>query len=553
MSGRLFALVRRNFGAGLVIAALAVMIALPLGALLARGLSLEALADWAAEPGLVEMLRNTLVTGLLVSLITVPLAFVCAFALEHTRLPFRRLIGVVGFLPLVTPSLLPALALVYLFGRQGLMAGAFGAGGIYGLKGIVAADVFAALPHALVVLRPALADQDGRLYEQAGLLGAGPARRFFAITLPGAAHGVAAAALVAFALTIADIGAPKVIGGGFPVLSVDIYRRVVGQQNFEGGAISALVLLAPSLIASLGERWFALRRAAGAGAKAIRYTPPVNPRRDLVVGALGALICVAILGLLAVCQFAALTRLWPYDLGLTLKHFNLDESDGAGISALWNSVLLGAASALVGTMLAFVGAWFAERASGPVRQVHAVLALIPAATPGLALGLAYVLAFNDPASPFAFLYGTSPLLMICMMAHFLSAPYLASLNRLKALDPEYRSVAAVHGRDGAALFFAVTAPLCAPELVQIGLYYFINCMTSVSAAIFLSPPDFPLASVSVLNLDDAGDEAAAAAMGMLIVYVNIAAQLLALLVEHWAARLAGRTAPSPIADQPVPG
>jgi iron(III) transport system permease protein len=65
-----------------------------------------------------------------------------------------------------------------------------------------------------------------------------------------------------------------------------------------------------------------------------------------------------------------------------------------------------------------------------------------------------------------------------------------------------------------------------PAILDISIYLFVNAMTTVSALVFLYSPDTSLASIAVLNMDDAGDVAPAAAMGMMIFYTNAAARLI---------------------------
>jgi iron(III) transport system permease protein len=75
-------------------------------------------------------------------------------------------------------------------------------------------------------------------------------------------------------------------------------------------------------------------------------------------------------------------------------------------------------------------------------------------------------------------------------------------------------------------FWKVTVPVCLPAVLEIGFYYFVNSMATVSAVIFLYSPDIKLASVAVMNMDDAGDTAAAAAMCFLIMSTNILTRVL---------------------------
>ena len=248
-------------------AAVGLFLVAPLGVLALQavtapdgGFTLAPFVRYLAEPGLARSLGHTVVVGGGVTAIVLPLAFLVAFALERSRLPFRGLLQGAASIPLLIPSLLPALALVYLFGHQGLLTPLLGGRTIYGLPGVLIADAVAAFPHALIILRTALAAADGRLYEQAELLGSPPWRTFWRITLPCARHGLVSAGVVASSLSIADVGAPKVVGGDFDVLALDIYKAVLGRQDFQAAAVAALFLLAPSLVAVVVERVPPLRQ-----------------------------------------------------------------------------------------------------------------------------------------------------------------------------------------------------------------------------------------------------------------------------------------------------
>jgi iron(III) transport system permease protein len=528
-----------------VLAALGLFLAAPLAMLGMLALSddegrltLLVFARYLAQPGLVRAIANTALLGAVVTAVVLPLAFTVAFALERSRLPFKGLLQGAASIPLLIPSLLPALALVYLFGRQGLLTPLLGGRTIYGFNGVLVADAVAAFPHALIVLRTALAAADGRLYEQAQILGSPPWRTFWRVTLPGARHGLVSAAVIVFSLTIADVGAPKVVGGDFEVLALTIYKAVLGRQDFHTGAAAALVLLAPSLLAVIVERIAARRQAALITSRSTRYEPPRDLLRDGALGLVSGLVGAGIVGLLGVCQWAALVRRWPYDLSLSLDQYQLDRFDGGGWSAILDSVLLGLATAVIGLACAFAGAYAAERteAPRPLRSLVAAGALAPAATPGLALGLAYALFFDDPANPLFPLYGTFWILVVVTVVHYYTVSHLTCVSALKALDAEFEAAGRALGRGRLTVIGRVIAPLASPALTEVAVYLFVAATTTVSAVVFLYPPEVKLAAVAVLNMDDAGDSAPAAAMGMLIVYVNLAARLLGLIAHARSSR-----------------
>ena len=132
----------------------------------------------------------------------------------------------------------------------------------------------------------ALATADARLYEAADALGASKLRVFFTVTLPGAKYGLISAALVVFTLVITDFGIAKVIGGNFNVLATDVYKQVIGQQNFSMGAVVGMVLLAPAALAFVVDRFVQRKQVALLTARAVPLVPRPKLGRDVFFTAL---------------------------------------------------------------------------------------------------------------------------------------------------------------------------------------------------------------------------------------------------------------------------
>ncbi len=182
----------------------------------------------------------------------------------------------------------------------------------------------------------------------------------------------------------------------------------------------------------------------------------------------------------------------------------------------------------------FIGAYVVEKINGFTtgRNLFQLLAMMPMAIPGMVLGLAYIFFFNDPANPLSFLYGTLGILVICTVTHFYTVGHLTALTALKQMDGEFESVSASLKQPTWKLFSRVTVPVSLPAILDISIYLFVNAMTTVSAVVFLYGPDTTLASVAVLNMDDAGDIAPAAAMGMMIFYTNALARMVHLALSR---------------------
>jgi iron(III) transport system permease protein len=479
---------------------------------------------YVRTPAIAASITNSLVVSGAAMVLTVLFAFAYAYALTRVRMPGRGAFRVAAMLPLFAPSLVHGFALVYLFGNNGILTRHTGLNvGIYGVKGIVLAEVLYCFPHAVLILTAALSAADARLYDAAAALGAGRLRTFLTVTLPGVKYGVMSACFVVFTTAITDFGAPKVLGGKTSVMATEIYNQVIGQQNFTMGATVSVVLLVPALLAVVVDRLVQRRQYALVSSSARPLAPAGGPLARWGLFVYCSLVATAITAVYAVVLATSLVSRWPYDFSLTLKHYRFDTA--GGYTALWNSMETAALTALIGTVVAFAGAYLVEkgrtRASAPLYLVS----LLPVSIPGMVLGLAYIFAFNAPGSVLNRLYATLAILVISNLVHYFTVPFLTATATLKQMDAEFEQVGASMSMPFYRTFWRVTVPIALPSIVGISMYFFLNAMVTLSAVVFLVAPGTELAAVAVLLMDDAGDTAQAAAMSVLIVAIGLLVRL----------------------------
>jgi iron(III) transport system permease protein len=549
---------------GMVILAgtwLVVFILLPLYQLVSRSVLDQAghfvgLANYAryfSTPSLSVSFYHTFYISLASMVITVVLAFTFAYALTRTAIPGKSIFRILAMLPLFAPSLLHAIAFIYLFGRQGFITtGGFGyfaeqwgfnPGLDIGLYqepiGIILAEVFYLFPHALIILTVSLRLADARLYEAATALGTSPWRTFFTITLPNAKYGLLSTAFVCFTLVFTDFGIPKVIGGSYNVLATDIYKQVIGQQNFVMGATVSVLLLTPTVIGFVVNRIAQRRQVALLTGRAVALQPRPDPVLDRLMFGFCVLVVLAICVVIGTALLASLITAWPYNLSLGWRHYDFGRVGGGGLDSYWNSLRMAFYTAVIGTAIAFANTYLIEKGKGLVRgrALLYFLSTLPVALPGLVIGLAYIFFFNAATwtlpligwrlpNPFNFLYGTMGILVLSTIVHFYTVAFFTAMTALKQLDPEFEAVSASLRVPFYRTFRQVTMPVSLPAILDISLYFFVNAMTTVSAVIFLYSAHLKLASVAVVNMDDAGDTAPAAAMSMLIFFTCLGVRLM---------------------------
>ena len=529
-----------------LLGALLVAIALPVGALLGHSFvsadgkfsGLAQYLAYAQMPGVGQSLFNSLWLSAISSTLCVALAYGYAYGVMRSCMPLAKLFRAIALVPLLAPSLLMAISLIYLFGAQGLLKSWLLGGTAYGPFGIILGSVLWTFPHALMILCTTLASGDARLYEAAATLGAGRWRSFCQVTLPASRYGLMIAWIVVFVLVVTDFGVPKVIGGNTQMLATDIYKQVIGQQNLSMGAVVAMLLLAPAGLAFAAERHLRARQAAAMSVRAVPLVPQPCAPLDRALLVYCSLMALALLVVMGVAVLASLVSFWPYNLTLTLRNYRFDLMDGGGWASYANSLTMAVATAAVGALLSFLSAYLVARPTGWARArqwLHAV-ATLPMAVPGLALGLGYILFFNAGSNPLHFLYGSMGILVLCSVAHFFSVAHITQLTALQQLDAEYERVADSMGVPFWTLLWRVHLPVCLPAVMQVAGYFFVNAMTTVSAVVFLYSPETTLASVAVLAMDDAGDIAPAAAMATLIFATAAAGRLLIALLDAWLQR-----------------
>ena len=326
---------------------------------------------------------NTLSLGLACALGCTLLGL--AFALIATRTGFRasRLLRVLTVLPIITPPFVIGLGMILLFGRSGLvnqfLEWAFGiepARWIYGMQGVLLAQVFAFTPIAFLVLIGVVEGVSPAMEEAAQTLRAEPLATFSDVSLPLMRPGLANAFLVSFIESIADFGNPIVLGGNFGVLSTEIFFSVVGAQLDQGRAATlGILLLAFALGAFFVQRWAARPQGLHDDRRA-RATPgcraplPDGVRRAVLRRRRCPWVALTVV-VYAMALVGGFVETWGRDYTLTLRHyvkaFGVEWGAdgllwaGAAWNSFWTTVRLAAIAAPVTAALGILAAYLLTR------------------------------------------------------------------------------------------------------------------------------------------------------------------------------------------------
>jgi iron(III) transport system permease protein len=532
-----------------MLAALTVVLILPLFTLFSNAfldkegtfVGLENYARYFDTPSLSVSIWHTVDISLVSTLFSVGFGFLYAYAVARTRIPFKPFFKYAALIPIFIPTIVHALGLVYLFGRQGILTGLGFEIELYGRFGIILSEIIFTFPQAFLMFYVALEYADGRLYEAADSMGVPAPNKFLRITLPEMRYTAVNVFFVCFTLAFTDFGAPKVIGGNYNVLATDIYKQVAGQFNMNMGAVVGTLLLIPAVLSFVVGRLVDSKNADTISAKSTNLTVKKSRGRDILFFALCAFVAFSFLILIASLFLGALTKYYPFDLSFTLKHFTYTRSTG-GIGSFFHSLEMSLLTAAFGTAFVFVYAYMMEKTNGlsPLRKYGKLLSVLPLALPGMVIGLSFIFFFNSASNPLHFIYGTVTILVLSNILHYFSVPFITATGALKKLDREFESVSESMNIPRYKTMLFVSAPLSMPAILEIFMYYFVNSMVTVSAVVFLYGARFKVASIAISHMEESGDIAQAAAMSILILVINVCVRVLYEIVVRCIKRRASR-------------
>jgi iron(III) transport system permease protein len=256
--------------------------------------------------------------------------------------------------------------------------------------------------------------------------------------------------------------------------------------------------------------------------------------RDRLALGYATIICGMIAAVVLVVFIASFVTLWPYNMHLSLRHYRFEVQNG--LAPLWTSIWVSLLAALIGVIATIAAACVGRALRGLPAQLLYFLSILPAAVPGMVLGLGYILAFNDPKNPLEPLYGTFLILAICNVYHYHAQGYLIATTSINQISRVFDEASTSLGGSFLRTLWAVTLPIISPSIISVGVFYFVRSMVTLSAVIFLVTPVTQLAAVSVLLLDDSGNANQAAAFSVCIMLVVAAA----LIAFRAALRLGGK-------------
>lgn len=525
-----------------LVAVFAIFLAVPAIRLLLKsflgedGLTGAYYLDVFSGKGFTTALGNSFAVSIVSALVAVGIAFVMAYIIHYTRLPrgFKRFVQAVATLPMFLPTITYGFAIIYSFGKQGLITRLLGHQffDIYGFGGLLVGYVIYTVPVAFLLIHNTMGYVDKKTLVVSKAMGDGTLSTFWIAILRPLLGTLAGAFIQSFFLCFTDFGIPASVGGDYDVIATVLYNEMLGGvPDFNRGAVISVVMLLPSIVSILLLRFlerYNIRYDRISDADLRR-----NPGRDTAWGLSGAVVSVLMLSLFVVIFVVPLVERWPYQTGFTLEHFQEVFADNELQRVYLNSLVMALATALFGTLAAYGAALITARSKLPgwCKQVIDAIALVTNTIPGMVLGLAFLFVFSGTS-----LQNTFPLMILCNIVHYFSTPYLMMKNSLSKMNAGWETTAMLMGDSWPKTILRVVTPNAAASLIETFSYYFINSMVTISALIFLAGARTMVLTTKIKQLQYINEYDQVFVLSLLILATN----LIAKAIFTWLANKSSR-------------
>lgn len=479
--------------------------------------------------------RNSIKLGLLVGALSTIVGYVFAFAINRTSMPGKKFFHTIAMLPILSPPFVISLAMILLFGRSGVITKqllGISNHNVYGFTSLVIVQTLALFPLAYLNEKGIMESMDSSVENAARSLGAGRLKVFLSVTLPLSLPGILSAFLIVFAKSLSDFGNPQVLAGDYSVLSVSAYTQITGLYNLRTGSFMAVSILIPSMLAFFIQKyWIAKKSFVTITGKPVGQVDYIT-EKHVVYPFLAVCIVLTLLILLfyGTVVWVSLVKTWGVDMSLSLKNYQFVFQSGSGKKALGDTLLLSLIATPITAILGMVISFLLVRKKFFGRKIMEFSTMIPFAVPGIALGIGYVVSFNQRP---LLLTGTAFIIIATLVFRTLSVGVEAGSNSLRQVDKSIEEASTILGADNFTTFVRISLPIMKSALFSGLLNAFVRSMTSVSAVIFLVSVKWNLLTVSIMSAIESNKLGLASAYCVLLMcIVLVAMAILDILVNR---------------------
>ena len=485
----------------------------------------------AENPNVRAALYNSLLACAGGTALAVVIGLAFSWIVVRTNTPFRGFIAAGCMIPLFVPPLVAGVAWSILGSpKTGLLNTVFSSLGLefhidlYSMTGLILVFGIYYAPYVYMFTASALRNMDPSLEEASEVAGASAFSTLFSVTFPLIAPAIISSMLLSFVVMLGIYGIPAVLASqaDLAVLTTYIFKLTAWSPPLynTAAAVAIILMIVTAVLVWLQQKVLSGRSYTTVAGKAFRpRNLDLGPWRwfTFALAVIYLLIVVVLptlaLGIAAFRKFMfipsieALFELRQY----SLVHFYSIFDNPLTIRSIWNTMKVGALTAVVGGVLAFSIGYTVHRTRITGRSAIDLLATLPVAVPGLVIGVAYLWAWiGIPGG----LYGTIWILALAFIARFMPDTVKALSTSFLQIHRELEEAAWICGRGLLGTLRSVVLPLARPGVIAAMTLLFVLAIRELGSSLFLYTSNTMVMSVLLLDYYEGGNIGKTAAFSL---------------------------------------
>lgn len=501
-----------------------------------NGFTVQKYVTAYTDPGLQEMLLNTLIFTLGSATVATTLALFLAYMNTRTNIPFKFAFKVISIVPMMIPHILFCVSWALLLNPSngilnklfmelfGLQSAPFN---IYSLWGMIMVEGLLDLPIAYLILAPAMQSFDVSLEESSKVCGASHWRTLLRITLPVLRPAILSAIILVIVRSLASFAAPSVLGipGRIYVLPTHIYRMISTGFSADYGQAAAIGMsaLAASIVLIYLYRYLTSESARFVTISGRGFKPTVMDLKQYkypLFGIVGLLSFVLILLPVIVLLYASFL---PYIMVPSLKAFSMMSlqnwnevlSDPISLLSLKNSLILGVGGATLGVMLSILVAYVIVKVRTKLAGVLESLSFLSFSFPGIVVGVGFMWFFVQTP-----LYGTIWALLVGYIATYLPYGIRPMSSAFVQIHASLEESSRVAGAGAFTTMKRIVIPLLIPGIVSGWILMATMFVRELTLSVVLSRPGSEVLAVQILRFSEDGLWGQLSALGIIMIVIS---------------------------------
>jgi len=467
-----------------------------------------------------QVFLRSVYLSLCVSTASVAIALVISFLIREQKSIVQQIFILCFTVPILIPTISVGMGIMFLFSRNGPIFQMFEwQPNIFGFSGLFMGLVLYTAPQAILQIFDALRYEGTHLHNEAKALRLGVFSRLRTLSLPRVKSAIKRAFFASFLFSFTDFGINLMVGGQYRTLSLTLFQEIIGRMNFDRAALVSILMWLPLLILffyCMKNSTFTFKHNDKGTTSAFFLQ-----KRGQIISCV-ILIIIASMFLLPIVAFIAssfrLTNINNPDIlqnYKTLLNFNLPRY-------FWNSLIIAVCASVFGTAFSCLTAYVTSKASILPARVLKILAVVPFSVPGLVIGLGFVTSYSS----IGFLFSICIALICANIINFFGIPYFLFFNNFSQMGKEIEISASVFRMNWLDVFFRIYLPQMKQTIVESMMFYFVNSMITISAAIVLFRSRTMPMAILITQFEAQLLIFQAAAVTAIILLVNIVVKLI---------------------------